>query len=556
MTRLRLALATMCVAATVTLPSAQIAPDDPPPPQVPAVPDAPPPPTAPEPLPLPRDPSDDVRGLSGNRSTLRIGQDFSLAAGTAVREAVVILGDATIAGTIDRDLVVILGTVTLASTGAVGGDIVAVGGNVSAESGAIVRDNLILIGGRFDAPPGFMVGGEHTVIGGELLGGWAQSLGPYLTRGLLWGRLIVPDLSWVWSVVGLVFLLYLAINLLFDRPVRACAGTLDEKPLTAFGAGLLVLLLVGPVCLLLAVSVVGVAVIPFVVIALFGGWIVGKVAVARWIGMSVVPELRASTGNADDPDAPATEPTRAHALRSLLIGFVLVTIAYLIPIIGVVTWAIVGVLGLGSSFLTFLWAYRRENPRPVVPGPGTPSPPWSTPAPGDVPAPLPSRVGPSHAPPAIAFDALSAPNADGAAAAAMPLRAPAPPSLLATMPKALFRDRLAAFVLDVILVVIVVNIVRADPDEMFLPVLLLYHIGFWAWKQTTVGGIICQLRVVRTDGAPLSFADALVRGLASIFSVAVLFIGALWMLRDPDAQTWHDKIAGTYVVKVPREWHV
>jgi uncharacterized RDD family membrane protein YckC len=25
------------------------------------------------------------------------------------------------------------------------------------------------------------------------------------------------------------------------------------------------------------------------------------------------------------------------------------------------------------------------------------------------------------------------------------------------------------------------------------------------------------------------------------------------MIQDPERQTWHDKIAGTYVVKVPRD---
>ena len=71
---------------------------------------------------------------------------------------------------------------------------------------------------------------------------------------------------------------------------------------------------------------------------------------------------------------------------------------------------------------------------------------------------------------------------------------------------------------------------------------------------TTVGGIICQLRIVRRDGAPLRFVDALVRGLSAIFSLAVLAIGALWIVRDPERQAWHDRIAGTYVVRVPRNY--
>jgi len=31
-------------------------------------------------------------------------------------------------------------------------------------------------------------------------------------------------------------------------------------------------------------------------------------------------------------------------------------------------------------------------------------------------------------------------------------------------------------------------------------------------------------------------------------SAAVLLIGYIWMLFDKNSQTWHDKIAGTYVV--------
>lgn len=83
---------------------------------------------------------------------------------------------------------------------------------------------------------------------------------------------------------------------------------------------------------------------------------------------------------------------------------------------------------------------------------------------------------------------------------------------------------------------------------------LAYRSAFWAWKGTTVGGIICQTRIVRVDGSPLGPGEALVRGLGSIFSVAVLGLGCLWMLRDADRQTWHDQMAGTYVVKVPRNW--
>jgi uncharacterized RDD family membrane protein YckC len=118
-------------------------------------------------------------------------------------------------------------------------------------------------------------------------------------------------------------------------------------------------------------------------------------------------------------------------------------------------------------------------------------------------------------------------------------------------------------VLDLILVIIAANLLapilptfRNDEFRSFLFLLLAYHVGFWASKGTTVGGIITQLRIVRTDGTGLRFADALVRALGSVFSVAVVGLGFYWITRDPERQAWHDRIAGTYVVKVPRDYPI
>jgi len=126
-------------------------------------------------------------------------------------------------------------------------------------------------------------------------------------------------------------------------------------------------------------------------------------------------------------------------------------------------------------------------------------------------------------------------------------------------PRASFLDRVAAFALDVVLIAVASAFLRTvfyrwrGDDGGFMFVVLVYIIAFTAWKGTTLGGIICNLRVVRTNGGELRFVDALVRGLSSIFSIAALGIGCFWMLNDPEKQMWHDKIAGTVVVKVPRE---
>ena len=67
-----------------------------------------------------------------------------------------------------------------------------------------------------------------------------------------------------------------------------------------------------------------------------------------------------------------------------------------------------------------------------------------------------------------------------------------------------------------------------------------------------IGGIVLGLKVVRMNGEPVSFAVSLVRGLAAGFSAIVLFLGFFWIAWDQDRQGWHDKIAGTLVLRLPR----
>ena len=129
---------------------------------------------------------------------------------------------------------------------------------------------------------------------------------------------------------------------------------------------------------------------------------------------------------------------------------------------------------------------------------------------------------------------------------------------LLACPKANFLDRLVAAVLDFVLVAIAYNLLDLrdwfNDGGMFFFFVIAYHIVFWAWKGTTIGGIVCSLRIVKTNGTALQPADAVVRGLSGLFSIAALGLGFLWILRDPEHQSWHDRIAGTYVVSVPRSW--
>ncbi|MBK9240091.1 MAG: RDD family protein [Acidobacteria bacterium] len=501
------------------------------------------------------------------RPVLRIGQDYALRANEVVRDVTVVFGSAKIDGRVEGDLVVIFGPVTLSNTAVVEGSFVVVGGNATVQAGAIVRDEVMVIGAGLDVPENFIFGSGHFVIGTRALGAWMESVVPWVTYGFLWGRPIVASIGWVWNIVGLFLLVYLLINLVAHEPVTATASVLATRPLGSFMTGLLVLLLAGPVSALLAVSIIGIAVIPFALAALVVAGLVGRVGVLRAIGNTVMR-----------PDEPAS---RSQGLRSFVIGFALVTLTYMVPLLGFVAWALFGVLGLGAAVLAFLTAWRREHPKvekaprfrksaplPTPPAEPAPSGGFAFAAPA---APVVTQAPAFDAGPTSMGDEPAdsggwQPTMDAGSgpAAAATMAGAAFASNLASFPRAAFLDRAAAFVVDVVLLLFVSEIFDRQSmyrdDDFLLPLMLLYFIGFWVWKGTTIGGIVANLRVVKTNGGELSFLEGLVRGLTSVLSFGALGIGVLWILRSdlvaadgqPARQAWHDLAAGTYVVKVPK----
>ena len=464
------------------------------------------------------------------RRIVRVGQNYSIGESESVREIHSGLADITIAGTVEYDAVVIVGSLHLTNTAKIGGNVLVIGGTLTIDSGASVARDMIVIGGNLDAPATFTPGGEQVVVGTIGIAHTLRGLVPWVTRGLLFGRPIVPDLWWMWPTIGVFLFVYVMVHALFTRHVAAVADTVSARPLSSFLLGLLALVLTVPAIAILAATVIGIAVVPFVLCAILVAALIGKAGVMRATGRTVL---------AEDEDA-----GRTRALVSVVIGFAVLTIAYMIPVLGFITWAITGAIGFGGATTAFRAALRREHP-PRVRAP-LPVEPVAVAEPRPA-----GLTEPAYAGPVAGFVPESGAAADAAGSAVPP--PVSVPGDLAVYPRATFLDRVAAFAIDAILVGIAVNFLDLERHDGAFPLLLLaYHVAFWAWRGTTLGGIIVGLRVVRVQGTDLRFADALVRGLTAVFSIAAVGIGCFWMINDPEKQMWHDKIAGTLVVKVPR----
>lgn len=82
-----------------------------------------------------------------------------------------------------------------------------------------------------------------------------------------------------------------------------------------------------------------------------------------------------------------------------------------------------------------------------------------------------------------------------------------------------------------------------------LLILAAYHIGFKAIAGSTPGYKMLRIKIVAMDGAQATVNQIVVRQVSSIFSSLVFSLGFLWIAFDANKQAWHDKIAGTYVVR-------
>jgi len=69
------------------------------------------------------------------------------------------------------------------------------------------------------------------------------------------------------------------------------------------------------------------------------------------------------------------------------------------------------------------------------------------------------------------------------------------------------------------------------------------------WGGYTVGKKIMGVRVVTVKGKQPDWVQAFVRAASKNLSEVVFLIGYLSMLWDKKSQTWHDKIADTFVVE-------
>ncbi len=471
------------------------------------------------------------RGTGNNHEVVAMGNDANLAVGQQASQLVAIMGSATNAGDVERDVVSVMGNTR--STGSVGGDAVAVLGNtyvngkVGKQVVAVLGDvelgpqaevdgEVVSIGGTVTRDPAAIVRGNVQEVGiGAKLGGFGW-LHPWIEHCLLYARplAIAPGLGWAWMLAMISLLSYVLTAWLAPRSVERCVTTLEQhagRCLLAAVAGAVL----SPILLvLLVVTVIGILVVPFVSVALFCIGMFGKLVMLAWLGRRIT---RSSSDTA-----------MGHVAVATLIGGLLVTVLYLIPVLGFIVYKLLGFVGFGVVIYTLLQGLQHRSQGAAAASPNSDA----------------------------SFSASAAPTAQQAETAT-----PDTTSASATesvgkaldpgLPRATFWVRMGALLIDVLLVAVVLNLVY-DSAHIMLLTLATYGALMWKFKGATIGGMVFHLHVVRVDGRPLDWPTVVVRALSCFLSLLPAGLGFIWIGIDSGKQAWHDKIAGTVVVRTAK----
>jgi uncharacterized RDD family membrane protein YckC len=408
--------------------------------------------------------------------------------GTVGGDAVAILGNNYVNGHVQGDVVAILGDVDLGPAAIVDGDITCIGGVVTRDAHAVVNGKV----------GNLAIGSRATGLAG---------LQAWLTQCLLYARPLAfaPNLLWAWWLALGALGFYAVVALAAPSAVEQCVRTLEDRPGKSLLAGVLTWLLTPVAFVLIALTVlivIGLALLPLFALGVFIVSLFGRVVMLAWLGHQLKKLFQRSS--LDRP------------VIAVLLGGVVVLGLYTVPVIGFILYQLIGLVGFGVVVYTILLAYQQNKKTP----------------------------------------ALGLPLVDDAAAGAVPLVASLPLIIsAATLPRAGFWRRLLATLLDAVVVSLTLGLLhRVWPNfgGVFPFWLAIYCISLWATKGATIGGIICGLKVVRLDDRPVSWSVAAVRGLSAFLSLAIAGLGFIWVAFDDDKQSWHDKIAGTTIVKVPK----
>lgn len=243
------------------------------------------------------------------RDIVKIAADIDIPKGMVAGEVVVIGGDAAISGKVENN-------------------VVAIGGSVTLDAGASVGGQVVIVGGELIQHPASAIDGKITQV-------YMPRFVPSVTDLLKGGWLAVWVTISILALLGFLGIAVLLAALIPDNMGRA-VGALERSFITMLVRGVLWMVLIVPVAVLLAISIVGIILIPLEIVLVVLAMILGYIASAIFIGKNILLSFK------------KVPPPFVDAI----LGIVLLSLIGFVPFIGPAIKTLFLIAGFGAVLTT------------------------------------------------------------------------------------------------------------------------------------------------------------------------------------------------------------
>ena len=224
-------------------------------------------------------------------------------------------------------------------------DVVAIGGNITVSGRA--EGNVVAVGGSVILKGRAYIGGEVVIIGGSLTKDpYAEVAGKITEINVphfipLFGSFMKGTWIAVWATISVMALLgFLGIAILLvalvPEHMAATVTALEKAFVNMLVRGILGIILIVPIAVLLAISIVGIILIPLEILLVALAFVIGYIAAAILIGRSILIALK---------------KTPVPFIDAILGIFVLFLIGF-VPIVGPLIKIVLLTAGFGAVLMT------------------------------------------------------------------------------------------------------------------------------------------------------------------------------------------------------------
>jgi len=257
------------------------------------------------------------------KNVFKAGSDIAVEEGQKVNNIVCIGGQVTVNGLVEQNILAIAGSVVLTHK-------------------AVVRGNVVVVGGVVVRGSGSQIFGDITEINSSTLSDAINSA----MRGELDGWSLILNIISL-CFFAIILIIALIMTLLIPRSLAIIANAIQTNKIKSLLWGFLTTLMIVPFFMLLAISIIGIFLIPLAFTALLLAAIVGFIAFSSLLGNFIITKI--------------FHGYKKSLVKETLVGLSLLWILGWMPFyIGLLIKVLAITFGLGGVWLTL--TRRKVNP--------------------------------------------------------------------------------------------------------------------------------------------------------------------------------------------------